>query len=758
MLNYELAVRETAVARRRISRARHATDVVEGIRCFEENLDRLGLDAGCGIGGAGDGLGPRKKSLLPDVETGPAFRSRLLRKVLDQRFVPASNAETMAELHFKGNAARRARQERENRRVMSEVVQRNAKRETDAQRSADDHLRSLLEKGQRRRKIAASFWEREQTREAKAEVRRERSVNKSVTQQAAFETAFNVRAASIRVRHAALSEDREARSDAMRARRESAREEKRRRTESLCLAIAQKIADLAVIASEARMNQDGTPLSPTVWKHLKRWFCSADPFFPEESSSEPQPEPHDSVLEAKAYIEGRNLDQSVADWRPQGVACTGLPPPPSPLEEALSVAWELVGATGPGPREAPMHKALQSDDSSDIGPNTGSMSVRMVVLGKREGLHDVCADLGQWVNLYVCSVDSVLECAMEIGAEVVSSNAKSVKGQRGSTARKDATKSKHKGHVGGGSGNGVSVEDSEVLAETEADAKTKAEEVIACTTFDPDASEEHVAAFKEAAAAYFALRTHPKKSDIPVPVATTVDLLVKHLSCRAPKGRGWILVGYPRTLIESKMLEHALSGYTDEDVEVELGGGGKKGRKKKRGTALDPMEQPEVPRSGLDAIVNLVRMRPDVEDEVSQANDENVEEEATSSSTKDIDGHQQEKVRNEGHENGSNVGKDCEEDVADIDAAEASGCRAWWEGFEGGHLACDVQDEASDERLLETLFLLANAAQKRKVSRYEVFRYAPSSRENEQTNLSTRGIWKRNVIHTSFRLFEGSLS
>lgn len=728
LLNYELAVRETATARWRISRARHATDVVEGIRCFEENLDRLGLDDGCGVGGAGDGLGPGKKNKLPDIETGPAFRSRLLRKVLDQKFVPGSNAETMAELRFKANVGRRARQERENRRVKAEVVNKNAKRETDAQRSADDHLRLLLEKGQSRRKIAASFWEKEQTREAEAAVRQEWSVNKSVAQQAAFETAFNVRAASTRVRHAALSEDREARSDAMRARRESAREEKRGRTESLCLAIAQKIADLAVIASEARMNQGGTPLLPTVWEHLKRWFCSADPFFPEESSLEPQPEPHDSVQEAKAYIEGLNLDKCEADWRPRGVACTGLPPPPSLLEEALGVAWDVVGATGPGPREVPMHKALQSDDCSHIGSTKGSMSIRMVVLGKREGLHDMCAELGRWVNLYVCRVDTVLECAMQIGAEVVSSDAKSVKGKKGTTARKGATKSKHKG-------NDVSIEDSEVLSETE--AKTKAEEVLARTAFDPDASEEQVAAFKEAAAAYFALRSHPKKSALPVPVSMTADLLVKHLSCRAPKGRGWILVGYPRTLIESKMLEHALSGYTDEDVTMELNVGGKKDKKKKRRTVLDPTEQPVIPRSGVDAIVNLVRIRPDVEDEVSQANDENVEKQVASDSTKDIDGRQQEKVRNEGHERGSNVGKDCQEGELDIDAAEASACRTWWEGFEGGHLACDVPDEASDERLLETLFLLANSAQKRKVSRYEVFRYAPSSCDNEQTKLFT---------------------
>lgn len=683
-MNYELAVKATTTARKRLSRARHCNDEAEGIQWFEHNLDRLGLDPGGAGGGAGAGVAG--DSVLPDKETSATFRSRLVRAVLDQKFVPSSNAENMAELRFRGTIGRRGRQEREHRRVKTEVDQRHAQADTDAQRKADNDVQAMLSEGRERREAAAASWTAKHERQRKAVADEKRFAEKSTALEGAFEAAFNARASRIRDSHEENSDERRARADALRVELREVREKKRRGAEKLCLDVAHKMSDLAVVAAEARVLQGGVPLAPTTWANLKRWFCSAEPFFVDSAPPEPPSEPSDPVLDARALVERRNLDRHEGPWRLRWDPLQTPPVTSSPLYTALDVARELLQASGSGPRETP----------TCIRHGT-EMSVRLVLLGQRDGMDKVTEELERWTRLYVCSLETALECALEVGAEVAASEGKGAKGRKASALGK----------------NGADADEQPV------DTESKQSTMQRC--FHPDASEETMAAFKEAAVAYYELRTHPKKASTPVPLRTTTDLLVKHLACRAPNGRGWILVGYPASLLQAKMLENALSGYTDEEVAAELGTSGKASKadsKTKKGSMV-PQEQtgePQVPpRSGLDAALSLTRSRAtatrrtsDPMDSCTRVEDDGVatvffgDELADSPSTREAGA-------TDRSENDGDVMDDGSTDQRDAQVR-------WWQGFEGGHLPCDVSDETKDERLLETLFLLVNAAQTRKVS------------------------------------------
>lgn len=694
LLNYELAVRATAHARQRISRARHSDDQAEGVRWFEHNLDRLGLDPGGASAGGGEG------ALLPSKETTATFRSRLVRAVLDQKFLPRSNAETMAELRFRGVTGRRGRQEREHRRMKTEVDQRRAKAETDTQRAADQHLKGMLSCGLERRELAKTCWEERRHLEEKAVSDKKRCAEMAAAQEDAFEAAFNVRAARARASYEADSAERGAKADVLRARLLRNRQEKRRRVESICAQVVHKMVDLAVVASDTRASRGGIPLPPTTWAQLKRWFCSSDPFFVDESPPEPPPVPADPALDAKTALETLNLDRYEGCWRLTGGLPAELIGEPSPLSQALSVARDLLEGSGKRPREPPTY------GRRGCAPGGGGKetSVRLVVLGRRDGLGDLCAELGKWVQLYACCLDTALECAMEVGAEASKSDGKGSKGRKGSlSGRKNSS--------AGGDGNG-DVDDNALALE-------KAKEATTQKCFHADATEEDVEAFKTAAVAYHALRTHPKKASAPVPVATTTDLLVKHLHCRAPRGRGWVLVGYPSTLLESKLLENALSGYTDEQVAAELGTGGKPSKpdaKAKKGSIV-PQQDEEIhvpPRSGLDAVLNLPRLSSAAPHGTNQPPEFSAGTEGDEPAGEPNNDNEAVQATEDGGGDGHDRHAERAEESDSFEERDEQ--IGWWQGFEGGNLSCDVPSEANDERLLETLFLLVNAAKNRKVS------------------------------------------
>lgn len=703
LLNYEFAVKESAAARQRMSKARHTKEETEGIRWFEKNLDKLGLDPEGDTRGSGSGTGGGVN--LPDKETRATFRSRILRAVVDQKFVPSSNAEAMVELRFRGNAGRRGRQERKHRRIKTEVDRRRAKVETDAQRAADEHLKSMLKKGRERRDFASAYWERQHAREDKMQSEKERFAKMAADQQAAFNTVFNARAAHARERYLACSTERGAKSQALRAKLNIHQERKHRRVEVMCTQVAHKIADLAVVASETRAHQGGVPLPPTTWTHLKQWFCSSNPFFSEEPPQEPPQKPRNAALKAKTLLESQNLERCEGQWGPQRVELTLAPPQRSPLFEALSTARDLVGGLGNGPREAPTY-----GHGKNYGEGRG-ISVRMAILGQRDGLDNVCAELETWTSLYVCSMDAALECAMEVGAELSASDGKSGKRRKGSFS----------GNKGSGSGRKSSAEDSTSgngtadldAAEAEKSAR-EAKEAVSRRAFDKEAREEDVAGFRDAAAAYYALRTHPKKAAAPVPVATTINILTKHLSCRAPRGRGWLLVGYPSTLLESKMLENALSGYTDEEVAAELAGGktSKPDVKKKNGSLVPAQGELRVPpKSGLDAVLNLTKLRT-----AKRTGQTRGPAGQAVPNGKEINTSSEERVPLKEEDAGSEDRSSVKAEKDEPDNSQSRNARMeWWGSFLGGHVACDVPNESNDERLLETLFLLVNAAQNRKV-------------------------------------------
>ncbi|CAM9645345.1 unnamed protein product [Scytosiphon promiscuus] len=700
LLNYELAVKATAQARKRLSRARHFNDETEGIQWFEHNLDRLGLDPGGGGAGGGPGGGAAGSGVAPDKETSATFRSRLVRTVLDQKFVPSSNAETMAELRFRGTTGRRGRQEREHRRVKTDVDQRRAQTETDAQRKAENDLKGMLNEGRERREAAAASWRAEHERQQKALSDEKRFAEKSAALDGAFEVAFNARASHVRQSYEESKDAREAKEDALRVELHETNEKKRRGIETMCRHVAHKLSDLAVVASEARVLQGGIPLAPTTWANLKRWFCSPEPFFVDATPPEPLPEPSDPVLDAKVAVESLNLDRHEGPWRlrwdPQQIPPIG----PSPLSRALAVARELSEASGSGPREAP---------TCTLGG--GEMSVRLVLLGRRDDMDNLLEGLGRWTRLYVCSLETALECAMAVGAEIAASEGKGTKGRKASALGKNVVGS-----------------DAEPV-------DTESEEMTIQRCFHPEATEETVAAFKEAAVAYHALRTNPKKASTPVPSASTTDLLVKHLECRAPRGRGWILVGYPKSLLESKMLENALSGYADEEVATELGTSGKASKadsKTKKGSIVPQQQEDrsQTPlRSGLDAILMLTSLRSTAPRRTSHPSDLRTTSEdggaATVSSDELADAPSTQEA-------GAIHQSKLDEDVVDDSSpAQKDAQSRWWQGFEGGHLACDVPDEANDERLLETLFLLVNAAQIRK-NEHQVFEEAARKSQEER--------------------------
>lgn len=685
LLNYELAVKATAVAHKRLSRARHRNDETDGIQWFEHNLDRLGLDPGGGGAGGGAGVSATGGAVVPDKETSATFRSRLVRAVLDQKFIPSSNAETMAELRFRGTTGRRGRQEREHRRVKTEVDQRRAQAETDAQRKVDNDLKGMLNEGRERREAAASSWTAKRNRQQSALSDEKRFAEASAALENAFEIAFNARANNIRESYEESRGEREVKATALHVELREISEKKRRGAEAMCLHVANKMSDLAVVASETRALQGGVPLAPTTWANLKRWFCSPEPFFVDSTPPEIPPEPSDPVLDANALVESRNLDRYDGPWRLRWDPLQTPPITSSPLPRALSVARELLRASGSGPREAPTSTRHGNE-----------MSVRLVLLGRRDGMNHLLEELGRWTCLYVCSLETVLELAMEVGMELAASEGKGAKGRKASAAEKHAV---------------------DIDAEPAEPADTESKETALQRCFHQETTEENMAAFKEAAVAYHALRTHPKKASTPVPLRTTTDLLVKHLACRAPKGQGWILVGYPNSLLESKMLENALSGYTDEEVAAELGTSGKTSKadaKTKKGSMVPQQQEDELqspPISGLDAILIVTSTTKTSRTSYPAESCRRIEDdgEATVSGDELADAPST-------REDGTIAQGKTDEDDMDDGSTEQRGLQTqWWQSFEGGHLSCNVPDEANDERLLETLFLLVNAAQVRKV-------------------------------------------
>lgn len=735
LLSYELAVRERVTALRRLSRARHADDACHGIQWYETNLENLGLDPGGDVGG---NAGAGSVALPPEDVSQATFRSKIFGAGIDQNFMPGNNAEAMAELRFRGNAGRRARHEREQRRLKTEVDQRHAKAATDGQRAADEHLGSMLTVGRERRAAAAAHWERLWVRKEEAVKETKRFAKLTAARQSAFEKAFNERTVNARERFAASEAERDAAAKSRRDRLWLHRDEKRARAESLCVSVVLKMVDLAVVASETRASIGGVPLPPKVWTRLKLCFCSTDQFFKVSVTPERPTEPRNPSGEANALLQRRNLDRCEGRWRPCRLTPAAFTKETALVEAALSLARNLVDSPMTGPREPP----CQYEDNGIVldGANTNSrdLSVRLVLLGGKNMVNRVRGELESWTGLYCCELETALECAMDLGttmAAVDSTNAGGRKTRKSSVAARKSIVALLDGSAPSKGEEGI---DGATGSMTANESSRTGEFVpIATRAFGCDAAEDDIAAFKEVAAAYYALRTNPKKARTPVPLSTTTEVLTTHLACRSKKGRGgWILVGYPRSLIEAKMLENALTGYVDNDVLAELASGSKSAKvdaKKKKVSVVSPKEVPQLTptRSGLDAVVCLARApsrapskglgtrgQPKVGPEdkdldgmqvgPDDESDELKKDESLAAGTETAQGAQATPVENTGK-------RQKDHDETNISGKDHGASAEWWSTFEGGQLACELPHEASDERLLETLFLLAVLAQKRKV-------------------------------------------
>lgn len=724
LLSYELAVRARAAAQQRIRRNRCADDTVHGTRWFEKNIERLGLDPGSTLS-SGDG-GAADCVLVPDNESQATFRAKLLRTVLDQKFIPGSNAQAMAELRSRGKIIRRARHERMHRRLKIEVDQRLAKAETDAKRAESERLKHMLEAGRERRAEAAAYLKRCSARQKKAISQSENSVQATAAQHRAFEAAFNKTAADARERFYARKHKRDAAAEELRFQRRLHIELKRKRTNALCKEIALKIVDLVVVASGARAERGGVPLPPSTWTLLVRRFCSSEPFFTTTTTEENLVTHLHPAFQAKERIQHRNLERCEGMWRPYTNPGGISLPEVSPLDHALSIARYLVEINDKGPREPPStyFGSTKITSNNDIGHG---LSVKLVLLPNTTELEGLCAELGMWTGLYCCNINEALECAMIVGADLAAADKSRVDGKK-------ARKSRSSGH-GEQAEAGNSNDQASRASETEKTGEEK-DDAVTRGGFHPEANEEDVAMFKEAAIAYHALRKDPKKAASPVPLALTTSILVKHLACQAPPGKGWILVGYPRCRLEAKLLENALTGFTDVDVMAELGGGAKVTKpdaKKRKVSAAPTAEVPRVPqRSGLDAVLTVPTVyehetRPNGYSDsrqVKQADGAN----ADTMSIAHRGGGEKDPPCIESKDHGLSSSADkikasvvtnsepmtSAEAVGDI-SLQYGEVLEWWSQFDSGNLCCEVPQETTNERLIESLFLLAIIAQMRKV-------------------------------------------
>lgn len=314
LLSYELATRFRSAGRDRIRRIRCSDDVAGGTRWFEKNLDRLGLDPGNDP--AASTGGGRDNALVPDIQTQASFHAKISRAVLDQNFQPSSNAEAMAELRLRGKIGRRARKERKHRRLKTEIDQRNAKAESDALRDASERREATLAAGRTRRAAAAAHREGERVRILESEAAAESFERRKDAETRAFESAFAQRSADARERYFKTAEERNAATDALRLRAQVRRDGKRQAAAAVCEEVAQKIVDLAVASSKARVRNKGLPLAPTTWARLVGQFCSSEPFVSGTVRHESPVPPRDTARDTNARIQRRNLIRYQGNWRP----------------------------------------------------------------------------------------------------------------------------------------------------------------------------------------------------------------------------------------------------------------------------------------------------------------------------------------------------------------------------------------------------------------------------------------------------------
>ncbi|CAM9132976.1 unnamed protein product [Discosporangium mesarthrocarpum] len=701
LLSYELAMMEMEAACRRLSRTKHSNEQAEGTQWFEKNLEKLGLEPGSNGGDEPISVG---NTLLLSKDSPAAFLDRLEQRVREQSFVPTSNAEAMQELHSRGKAGRKARNERQYRRCKAHLDQRQAQAEAIARGEEERRLQVMLDSARERRAAAAAHWERSWAREARERLGFKRLPALIEENNKRFQEAFEEWAAGVRANHMVVEAARKEEEAVLQVQLDKKREEKRAHATALGKEAVHKLVDLAVVTSEVRAATGpapGQPLPPSLWKALKCRFISQEPFYKEAVPEQPRWElSHDPTLEARAFLEFGNYSRCRGWWYPEG--CRGgvglvqgevAQWVKDPLQEALMAARKLVTMEWQGQRETFL-------------PSGAPATLRVVMRGRgrEEQLRGLCSELERWTGMYVCTLDRAVECAMAVASE--EAEREESQGFKGAGSAKKGKEGVNRVTDGGS-------EDGGREGVTEGGVKVE--------PFSLQAREEDITRFKEVAATYHALKTNPKKASGPIPLQMTTSLLLTHLACKAPParsdtcgngGRGWILLDYPQTLLEAKMLENGLTGYSDEDVAAELNGGkvpkAAKGKGKGKGSDKQGEEEvPPPPRSGLDVVFEFTAPARPVS-LGSNSNDKDSTDPPGSAS------------RAIGYTGKRRSVSAKEEPTGGLGGEAGDGMREsedmaqWWGTFEGGCLWCSVGHEANAERWAETLFLLLQEAEARK--------------------------------------------
>ncbi|CAM9160437.1 unnamed protein product, partial [Choristocarpus tenellus] len=652
LLNYELAIIEKESAQKRISRDMHLKDQIKGIQWFEKNLDRLGLDLNSG------GNDPSDSPFAPCKDSQATYQKKIMQQYIEQGFDPSSNAEMMEQLRIQGDAGRKARKDRHYRRHKTDCDQRRAQAEANAQCEEEQRLKFMIDSGRQRRATAGAHLEKSHKKANEAQFTAMRLQILAEKHREHFDVVFQERASGIRKRFCAEENAREAERRAHNILQQARVENKWHRAEVLCREAVHKLIDLTVVASELRSGQCGKPLTPTLWKALKSRYISPQPFHKAEKTLDPH-NARNPTLKAKASLQLQDLLDCKGEWQYNREATTAVGlNMTDPIEAALNSARELV-----------QHNMQPLRES----PSCGTLTLKVVIRGPLMQPSNIFWELGQWAGLYVCDLEQALVCAMEVASDH--------KGDHQGLADDGIVGVGQGGDAGDSSDNGA--RDKFVETGTQN-----------LEPFSPLALEEDINSFKELAATFYELKTNPKKALLPVPLKMTTELLVKHLDCKAPGG-GWLLVNYPRTLLEAKLLENSLSGYSDDDVVTELNGG-KRPRNTKRSSAGRNSVQvgisPHQLGAGLDGVIDVISTNFSTDSAAKEAGEVYETGEICSTGGKN-------EVQATSGSSTNEVNLEGDEFVR------------WWRTFAGNYLYCSIKCEVNRELLLETLFLLLGATE-----------------------------------------------
>jgi len=353
-----------------------------------------------------------------------------------------------------------------------------------------------------------------------------------------------------------------------------------------------KLVDMACVVLKVRETEGRKPMDAPTWRKIKERYLSSEPFFERRRRAlapvDAAATAERAALEAEAYATASGA-WDVTD------AGDGSPSSSSSSSQSLG-ADPAVAAT------ATMEALLAEEPPSTRPPRDAGLDVcgpmRVVVLGP--GAVAAAAAAAPLHGLPVASPALAIARALELADKVEEEDEekKGDKEKRSSliVVRSPAATLKEKGleirKLREDQGDDAALPDA-LLAETLA---------AYCGALDdegPKPRPRPTAAPAEAAGDDDEAAAAPADDDGGAPPP-------------AVEGRGWVVAGFPETVLQAKLLESFLSGYGDADVDAALAGGGKKGKKAdakkdKKGKGDEAEEEPFA--SVLEALV-VVTDRP----------------------------------------------------------------------------------------------------------------------------------------------------